>query len=89
MLIDVVLLEAHVTKGLLIKLKALCLNDGKPYREGAGTSKLMPGNEGSNGTSPDNIKNTVTQGLLGAARNSQRAFVVSASTSYMAFAANH
>ncbi|KAF9959591.1 chitin deacetylase [Mortierella alpina] len=41
---------AYATKGLTMEPIAQCLNDGKPYKEGAGTFKLLPSSSGTNGT---------------------------------------
>ncbi|KAG0265076.1 chitin deacetylase [Mortierella polycephala] len=45
---------AYATKGLVMEPIAQCLNDGKPYKEGAGTFKLLPG---SNSTDTGNTTN--------------------------------
>ncbi|KAF9572060.1 chitin deacetylase [Mortierella alpina] len=39
---------AYATKGLTMEPIAQCLNDGKPYKEGAGTFKLLPASGGAN-----------------------------------------
>ncbi|KAF9947652.1 chitin deacetylase [Mortierella alpina] len=46
---------AYATKGLTMEPIAQCLNDAKPYKEGAGTFKLLPGSGGGvNGTTGTN-----------------------------------
>jgi hypothetical protein len=83
--INGVLPVAYATKGLLMQPIAQCLNDGKPYREGAGTFKLLPGGGGSglNGTSTDN-KNSATG--LGGVLAGQAVLVASALTCLVSFA---
>lgn len=80
--INGVLPVAYATKGLLMQPIAQCLNDGKPYREGAGTFKFSPG---SNGTNSDN-KNSATG--LGGACAGQGVLLASALTSLIAFGMN-
>ncbi|KAG0297724.1 chitin deacetylase [Linnemannia gamsii] len=82
--INGVLPVAYATKGLLMQPIAQCLNDGKPYREGAGTFKFLPGG-GSNGTNSGN-KNSVTG--LGGAYGGQGILVASALTSLIVFGMN-
>ncbi len=41
---------AYATKSLTMEPIAQCLNDGKPYKEGAGTFKLLSSSSGTNGT---------------------------------------
>jgi hypothetical protein len=48
--INGILPVAYETKGLVMQPIAQCLNDGKPYKEGAGTFKLLPNGKNNNGT---------------------------------------
>ncbi|KAF9137250.1 chitin deacetylase [Mortierella sp. GBA39] len=83
--INGVLPVAYATKGLLMQPIAQCLNDGKPYKEGAGTFKLLPGGGGgANGTSPD--KNSATG--FGGARGGHGVAVASAVTFLVTFVLN-
>ena len=82
MSINGVLPVAYATKGLLMQPIAQCLNDGKPYKEGAGTFKLLPGGGGgANGTSPD--KNSATG--LGGTRGGHGVAVASVVTFLVTF----
>ncbi|KAF9279580.1 chitin deacetylase [Mortierella alpina] len=45
---------AYATKGLTMEPIAQCLNDPKPYKEGAGTFKLLPSSGGNNGATGTN-----------------------------------
>ncbi|KAF9962967.1 chitin deacetylase [Mortierella alpina] len=47
---------AYAAKGLTMEPIAQCLNDGKPYKEGAGTFKLLPpSSTGTNGTTGPSV----------------------------------
>ncbi|KAF9361634.1 chitin deacetylase [Mortierella sp. NVP85] len=48
--INGILPVAYETKGLVMQPIAQCLNDGKPYKEGAGTFKLLPDGKNNNST---------------------------------------
>ncbi|KAF9554519.1 chitin deacetylase, partial [Mortierella alpina] len=74
---------AYATKGLTMEPIAQCLNDGKPYKEGAGTFKLLPssggatngtnganGTNGTNGTNGANGKNATSAGSAHATTSS-------------------
>lgn len=85
MSINGVLPVAYATKGLLMQPIAQCLNDGKPYKEGAGTFKLLTGGGGgANETSPN--KNSATG--LGGAREGHGVAVASAVAFFVAFVLN-
>ncbi|KAI1314363.1 chitin deacetylase [Mortierella claussenii] len=58
--INGILPVAYSTKGLTMQPIAQCLNDGKPYKEGAGTFKLVGGN--GNTTSPGGSNSTKPSG---------------------------
>ena len=47
--INGVLPIAYTTKGLTMQPNVQCLNDPKPYKEGAGSFKLLPSNNSSSG----------------------------------------
>ncbi|KAG0270884.1 chitin deacetylase [Linnemannia exigua] len=52
--INGVLPVAYSTKRLVMQPIAQCLNDGKPYKEGAGAFKLLPGGSGNGAGSGNN-----------------------------------
>ncbi|KAF9921011.1 chitin deacetylase [Linnemannia zychae] len=64
-----VLPVAYATKGLVMQPIAQCVNDAKPYKEGLGTFKLLPGGRG-NGTSPNNTSSALSINSLDS-RNGQ------------------
>ncbi|KAF9981029.1 chitin deacetylase [Mortierella antarctica] len=71
---------AYATKGLTMEPIAQCLNDGKPYKEGAGTFKLLPGSGGANGTAGTNGTNGPTV-VNGSGKNGNSAGSAFATTS--------
>lgn len=85
MSINGVLPVAYATKGLLMQPIAQCLNDGKPYKEGPGTFKLLSGSGGgANGTSP----NKSSAARLSGAREGHGVAVASAVTFLATFVLN-
>ncbi|KAF9906680.1 chitin deacetylase [Linnemannia zychae] len=83
--INGVLPVAYATKGLVMQPIAQCLNDGKPYKEGAGTFKLLPGGGGGNGTGSGD-KNNAAAAIQG--RGGQGIIMASALTFLVASVMN-